>query len=100
MFHRPDPEYGMSLGIKRTLTYVFQLEVSPSGLAPTIPWGPRGLWAHAGHCRALWALQTSWVRGVVAPLAGEPLFRIPTLKCQAFLPCGACLRRSGTLKTM
>ena len=43
-----------------------------------IPMGPMG------PCRALRALQTSWVRGVVAPLPGERIFRIPTLKFQAF----------------
>ena len=113
MFHRPNAECGNSLGIKRTLTYVFQLEVSPSGLAPTIPWGPRGLWAHAGHCRALWALQTVLARAIraLAKPASPPQKRPPPVSSKTgqtstgFIqtsrfylgglhpPCAACLQR-------
>ena len=53
-----------------------------------IPMGPMG------PCRALRALQTSWVRGVVAPLPGERISRIPTLRnfkfvCLVERACGA-----------
>ena len=64
-------------------------------MGPRAPWAPMG---SMSPCRALRALQTRCVRGVVALLSGERFFRIPTLKFQVCLPCGACLRRFGTLK--
>ena len=55
----------------------------------------RSLGAVGTVCRALRALQTSWVRGVVAPLAGETIFRNGSWILEA---CTPPFRASETLK--
>ena len=56
---------------------------------------PHSAMGPMGPCRALWALQTSWVRGVVAPLLGESLFRNGSWISEA---CSPPFQASETLK--
>ena len=55
-----------------------------------------GLGAAGTVCRALRALQTSWVRGVVAPLPGERIFKNGSWILEA---CTHPFRASETLKS-